>query len=354
MSTTHNKAKYNSFLMNLALLKAKKNLGCTGPNPSVGCVIVKNHSLITSTVTSFSGRPHAEANAINLAKKNIKNSEMFVTLEPCSNYGKTSPCVNKIIKAKISKVFFGINDPDKRSYRKCYSKLKRNNIFVNKGILKNKVVSFYKSYINYKKKGMPYIITKIAVSKDLYLKNKNKRWVTNYYSRARGHLLRSQNDAIVTTSRTIIDDNPLLDCRINGLEKFSPVKIIIDKNLKIPISSKVVKYAKKHKTIIFYNKKNKKKINILSKFKIKCFFIELNKERNLDLSLILKKISNFGYARILVEAGLEMNNSLLKDKLINEIYLFKSNKKISSSGQKSIKKILLNNKISKKKFIETS
>ena len=109
--------------MHLALMHAKKSLGNTQENPSVGCVIVKNNSVISAGCTSLNGRPHAEENAISLLKKSIKNSYLYVTLEPGSHYGKTPPCVNLISKKKIHKVFISINDPDIRSYNKASKKV---------------------------------------------------------------------------------------------------------------------------------------------------------------------------------------------------------------------------------------
>ena len=122
--------------MSLALAQAKNVLGNTKENPAVGCVITKNNRLISAGFTSRNGRPHAEQNAVNFSKINLSNSQLYVTMEPCSHYGKTPPCVKLIIKKKIKKVFFSVKDPDPRSFNKCKNVLKKNNIFVYNGILK--------------------------------------------------------------------------------------------------------------------------------------------------------------------------------------------------------------------------
>ena len=145
MFTNQNKFIDHSYFMNLALAQAQRNLGNTKDNPSVGCVITKNNSIICVGNTSINGRPHAEYNAINFCKINLKNSELYVTLEPCSHYGKTPPCINTIIKSKVKKVFFSINDPDPRTFNKCASKLKKKGINVNKGVFKNEISFFYRS-----------------------------------------------------------------------------------------------------------------------------------------------------------------------------------------------------------------
>ena len=114
--------------MNLALMQAKINLGNTKENPSVGCVIVKNNCVISAGFTGIKGRPHAEQQALRCSKNNIKNSDLYVTLEPCSNFGKTPPCVKAIIKSKINRVFFSLKDPDLKSYNKSSDQFKRKKI----------------------------------------------------------------------------------------------------------------------------------------------------------------------------------------------------------------------------------
>ena len=130
MSIKTNSRVYHKYFMKLALLQAKRMLGNTSDNPSVGCVITQKGNIISSGVTNFYGRPHAEYQAIKSCKKSIKNSNLYVTLEPCSHFGKTPPCVNLIIKNKIKKVYFAIKDPDIRSYNKSSLKLKKANIII--------------------------------------------------------------------------------------------------------------------------------------------------------------------------------------------------------------------------------
>ena len=150
MSTNQNNSKKDIFFMNLALNQASISLGNTKGNPAVGCVIVRNNTLIGAGYTSINGRPHAEHNAINLLKKNVKGSELYVTLEPCSHYGKTPPCVNTIIKSGIKRVFFSSKDPDLRSYNKSIKLFKKNKIIARNGILYLDIREFYKSYIQSK------------------------------------------------------------------------------------------------------------------------------------------------------------------------------------------------------------
>ena len=174
MSTNPNKTD-NSFFMKLALLQANRVLGNTQANPAVGCVIVKDNSIVSAGSTGINGTPHAESVAINLYKKKVKDEKLFTTLEPCSHYGKTPPCVNLIVKKKFKKVFFSIKDPDFRSFNKSSLKFLKNKIAVQNGLLNTEVQDFYRSYIKFKKRNIPFVTAKIAVSKDLYSKNLKKK-----------------------------------------------------------------------------------------------------------------------------------------------------------------------------------
>ena len=342
MSTNQNKKHKSSYFMKLALHQAKCSLGNTKENPAVGCVVVKDNHIISVGHTSPNGRPHAEHNAINNSKINPKNSELYVTLEPCSHYGKTPPCVKSIIKSKIKKVFFSINDPDQRSFNKSKKILRKNSVSVTNGVLKDKIKSFYTSYIKFKEKKIPFVTCKLAISKDFYIINKNKeKWITNKFSRGRVHLMRSNHDCLITSSKTIINDNPQLTCRINGLKETSPSRIILDNKLKIPNNSKVIKGAYNYRTIIFFNKINKKKIKLLNKkFKIETYRISLNKFGELDLKKSLKKASELGFSRIFLESGIKLISSFLKENLIDDFKLFVTSKNLGKHGDLNVKRYL--------------
>ena len=339
--------------MNLALQEARKILGNTKENPAVGCVLVKNNIIISAGYTSINGRPHAEQNAINFSKQSVKNSHLYVTLEPCSHYGKTPPCVNAIIRNKVKKVFFSVKDPDYRSYDKSTQLLRNKGISVSVGLLSKKIELFYKSYFKSKKTFLPYVTCKLAISRDFFTINKSKKkWITNRFSRGRVHLMRSNHDCVITSSNTAIKDNPRLSCRINGLESRSPSKIILDNKLKIKINSNIVKEAKIYNTIIFYNKSNKKKINLLKKMNIKIYKIPLNDEGNIDLVKSLKKAKKLGFSRIFLESGVNLVKGFLENNLVDDLKIFISNHSLNAKGDSNIKNYLKNYLKNKKKIVE--
>ena len=334
MSTKKDKfTKKDSFFMNLAFNLARERSGLTGENPPVGCVIVKNNEIISVGQTGIMGRPHAEYNAIKSTAKKLKGSTMYVSLEPCTHYGKTPPCSSLIIKSKIKKVIFSILDIDVRTKDKSTKLLKSKNILVKKGILKKEGNEIYKSYTHNKTKNLPFVTGKLAISNDNYIYSKKKLRITNKYSDKIAHLLRYRNDSILISSKTLNKDNPKLNCRIEGLSKFSPKRIILDRLLSIKKNSYIYSSTVNNNTVIFYNSGKQKKVNLLKKKGIKLIKLPVNKENLFDLKLVLKKIFSIGCRNLLVEAGKNLTDSFLKNKLFNEFYLFKSSNKLGSAGK---------------------
>ena len=344
----------DKYFMSIAMNLARERIGLTGLNPSVGCLIVKNNTILSFGQTGFNGRPHAETVAINKCKKNdLNGSSIYITMEPCTHHGKTPPCTNQIIKSKIKKVFYSINDVDKRTSNKAFSLLKSKNIKVIKGILASEGKKVYKNYFQHKKNKKPFIAAKIACSSDYYISSNNK-FITNQHSRDVSHILRYNFDSILISSKTANADNSKLSCRINGLENFSPKRLIIDKNLQINKNSPIITDKNKNNTIIFHSTKDKKKIRYFKLRGIRLSYTDLDSNNNIDLKKVFSTVYNFGIGSIIIEGGKELTKSVLKDKLINEFYLFKSKKKLGKLGKNNIadlKKII--NFFKKKENIET-
>ena len=332
----------------MAFELAKINLGSTKENPSVGCVIEKEGSIISSGYTSINGRPHAEFNALN-KNINFKNSTIYVTLEPCSHYGKTPPCTKIIIRKGIKKLYYSIDDFDKRSRNKSKKILIKKNITSVKSLLKDFGLKFYESYYKYKKNKLPLIDCKIAISRDYFTKNKKKKWVTNEQSRKLSHLLRTKYNALLSTSKSINDDNSLLNCRINGLENKSPDLIIIDRNLSIKKNLKIFKEKIKRKIYICTIKNNRKKIKWLESYKAKVILFDKMNSKS-DFNKLFNTFNKLGYSRIFVESGLTFINFLISNKILNQIYIFKSKFNLKTNGFNNssnylLKKIKLKNKL---------
>jgi len=327
MSTKKDKFSIkDKIYMELALDLARSREGLTGINPSVGCVVVKNDKIISIGQTSFKGRPHAEQNAINNALENLKGSKMYVTLEPCSHYGKSPPCTNLIIKSKISEVFYSIIDIDKRVKGKTYKILKSKKIKVQTGLLKEKISNFYAPYFFNRKKKLPFVSGKIAITKNNLIYSKENKKITNYRSDKFTHFLRYKNDSILISYKTLNKDNPKLNCRIKNLNKFSPKRIILDNNLSTNTKSYLFKTANKDNTIFFYNEAKKSKISEFKEKKINIIKSTIDAQKRFDLRTILKKLYTLGFRNILVEGGNDLTKNFIENKLFNKFYLYKSPK----------------------------
>ncbi len=352
--------KNHKYFLHLAFQQAEKNLGHTGLNPSVGSVVVKDNSIISSASTSLNGRPHSEFNALNKLKKS-NGLILYTTLEPCSHYGKTPPCTNIILKKKIKEVYYAFDDPDKRTYKKAKKILNKKKIRT-KLIKLQKYKEFYKSYFINKKDNTAFISAKIAISKDYFSINKKNKRITNKFSEKITHLLRFKHNAIISTADTINEDNSILNCRINGLNNYKPNLLIVDLNLKLKKNLLLNKILKKRKTFLITYKKNFKKAQTYKKKGYKIIFIN-SLDTKADFNLLFKKLYKMGYSRIIVEAGLTFINTLLKKRLIHDFYIFKSDNILGKKGKnndtpKYLKKMtsklisinLNNDKLYKKEF----
>ena len=340
-------------IMNFAINIAENNKYLTGTNPSVGCVIVKNNKIISFATTNFGGRPHAENIALS-KNKNNKGTTLYSTLEPCSHYGKTQPCTNVIIKNQVKKVYYSIKDKDLRTFNKTKKILESKKIITRSGLQKRQVSNLYKEYNYIRSYKTPYIIGKIASSSNLNILRNNSN-ITNKHSRSVSHLLRFQNHAILTSYKTINTDNPKLNCRLNGLEKFSPTVIVIDKNLKIKMNSFVIKNSKKNKLIIFHCSKNSKKIKLLKNFGVKLIYQKVEYNSYFNLKRITQKLYTMNLHRILIESGKDLMTNFLNENLLNEFYFFKSDKMITNRHKINISTFvkMINKNYKNKKKINT-
>ena len=295
--------------MQLAFDKADQHLGSTKNNPSVGCVVVKNGSVISTSVTSINGRPHAETNALKL-NKNFKGATMFATLEPCSHYGKTPPCTKEIIKKKISKVYYPLNDIDRRTSNKSKKILSKKKIIVKVGILNKFAKNFYKSYfVSRKRNYLPYLDAKIAISDDFFSVSKKNKWITNDFSRSRVNFIRSKYDCILSTYKSVNKDNSKLDCRLDGIKHLSPARVIIDKDLKLKKKLNLYDRSSAIPTFIITSNNNKNKEIYFKKNNIKILKINTNM-KHFKFEQILSLLKKRGFSRILCEAGLFTTKNL--------------------------------------------
>ena len=327
--------------MEIASRMAFRAKGNTFPNPNVGAIIVNDKKIISRAWTSQNGRPHAEFNAINRFKnkKLLNGSTLYCTLEPCSHKGKTGPCADLIIKCGIKRVFISSIDKNHIVNGNGIKKLKKNKVIVR--ILKNKRInSMNDIFFDKVNKKKSFLTLKIASTADSKIATANfeSKWITSQYSRKMGHLLRFRNECLLTTSQTILKDNPRLDCRLEGLEKYSPDIFIIDRELKINLSKKIFSSNSRkvfilHSCILSKSDQNKYKKN-----KIKLIYIPQINEL-INIRKIIDKIVDSGYQLILAEGGGKLSSSLLSNGLVDSIYWFRASKFMGQDGISAIQKL---------------
>ena len=318
--------------MKQALLEAYRAMGTTGKNPNVGCVLVKNNFIIARARTSPGGRPHAEENLISkLSKTELKGSSLFVTLEPCAHKGKNgTSCAELISNSGIKEVFISNYDPDLRTCGKGIGILRKSKIDVYTDFLVNEGHDLNVGYLTNCSSNRPFVTIKYAISLDgkIALKNKNSKWISNELSRNFGHMIRAQSDGVLTTNSTITEDDSMLNCRLNGLEKYSPLKIIVDRGLKLNENYLIFKNAKKENLIIYHCSNDKSKIK---KYPKNIDLVYFNNKKNF-LNLILKDLANRKIKNLLIESGTTFCSEMIKANLVDQIAFFRSNKIIGNDG----------------------
>ena len=312
--------KYIGFALNLA----KKNIGLTCYNPIVGAVLVKNETIISVGITGENGVPHSESIAILKAGNKAVGSTLYVTLEPCCHFGKTPPCTDLIIKSKISRVVVATKDPDLRMNGLGIKKLQEAGIEVVVGVLENEAKKLNRGFFSVKAKKRPFVTLKFATSLDgkIATKNGDSKWITYEKSRQYAHYLRAKNDAILVGANTVRNDNPMLNCRILGLEKYSPKRIILSSALDIDLNHRIIQTAKQITTYIATNNPNTQKFVDLGIAIINFSSLE-------DL---LSKLANIGINNLLIEGGGNVATQFIKANLIDKLIWIQSTKIIGNDG----------------------
>ncbi|MFC1643593.1 bifunctional diaminohydroxyphosphoribosylaminopyrimidine deaminase/5-amino-6-(5-phosphoribosylamino)uracil reductase RibD [Chlamydiota bacterium] len=309
--------------MKLAFKLARKGLGKVSPNPLVGAVLVKDGEIIGKGYHQYYGGPHAEVNAINSAGDNVSGSTLYVTLEPCSSYGKTPPCIDKIVESKIKRVVVASRDPNPVNNSKGIKLLCKAGIKVDEGLLLDSAEDINRYYFHYICSKKPYVILKTAMSMDgkIATQTKESRWISCELSRKYVHILRKKVDAVLVGVKTVIKDNPELTSRINN-KIVHPLKIVIDTRGEIPLDSKLLKRGFSCHTLVVLSEKISKKIrNDIESTGASTLIIKENRGR-IDLLGLINKLGEIGVASLLIESGGELAFSVLREKIVNKLIYF--------------------------------
>jgi len=329
--------KDHLYFMRLALKLAKRAKGETSPNPMVGALVVKNGRIIGKGYHKKAGSSHAEVIALESAGSEARGAILYVTLEPCAHFGRTPPCVDKIIKSAVKKVIIGMIDPNPLNSGKSINILKQNKINVEVGFLEDDLRSLNEVFIKYITKKIPFVTVKVAQSLDgkIATKSGDSKWITSDISRSLAHRLRKDYDAVVVGVNTVLRDNPRLDA---WFSKRQPAKIVIDSQLSISQEANI--FSGSGEVIIVtlpispgQETENRK---ILSS---KAMILEAKeKAGQINLKSTLKKLTQIGITNILVEGGGTLIGSLFDEGLVDKILFFISPKIIG--GKNSISSVM--------------
>nr|WP_275890861.1 bifunctional diaminohydroxyphosphoribosylaminopyrimidine deaminase/5-amino-6-(5-phosphoribosylamino)uracil reductase RibD [Paeniclostridium sordellii] len=327
--------KVDKHYMKIALDLAKLGKGKVNPNPLVGAVIVKDKKIIAKGYHEKYGEDHAEVNAFKNAKENLAGATMYVTLEPCSHYGKTPPCVDKIIDNKISRVVIGMMDPNKLVSGQGIKKLQDAGIEVEVGVLEEECKKLNEVFIKYIKNKKPFVVLKAAMSLDgkISTASGESKWITGNKSRSEVHKLRNDLSAIMVGVDTVIIDNPYLTCRI--VDGRNPIRIIVDSKLRIPKDSNVLENTNDIKTIIATTEKAaKEKIDYFKNIGVWVIKTKSTDEK-VNLKELMIKLGELKIDSILLEGGSMLNYSALEVGIVDKVLIYIAPKIIGGVNSKT-------------------
>jgi diaminohydroxyphosphoribosylaminopyrimidine deaminase/5-amino-6-(5-phosphoribosylamino)uracil reductase len=310
--------------MRAALALARRGLGNTWPNPSVGCVIVNNGRVAGRAVTAPGGRPHAEPAALDAAGPAAAGATVYVTLEPCCHWGRTPPCTDALVAAKVARVVVATRDPDPRVDGAGIAKLRAAGIAVDEGVLRAEADEVAAGFSLRVRHGRPLVTLKLASTLDGRIASRTgeSRWITGEAARRAAHALRGRHDAVMVGVGTVLADDPELTCRLPGYRPQPVVRIIADSHLRTPLMATLVATARKAPTwMLIRQGTDRDRRHAFSDAGVKLVEVA-GSEAGIDTAAALGALAEAGLTRILVEGGAQLAASLLRADLVDRVAWF--------------------------------
>lgn len=321
--------------MRAALALARRGLGNVWPNPSVGCVIVKDGRVVGRGWTQPGGRPHAETEALAMAGEGARGATAYVTLEPCSHHGKTAPCAEALIQAGVARVVAAMEDCDPRVSGQGLTMLREAGIAVSSGICADEAAELNAGFFLKVREGRPLVTLKLASTLDgrIATHTGESKWITGESSRACAHLLRAEHDVVMVGSGTALADDPELTCRLPGLEDRSPVRVVVDGRLRLPLTSRVVATANEIPTwVLTLEGGDDARIEAFQDAGVDVVEIPEGPDHTVDLGAALMVLAESGVTRVLVEGGAHLAAGLLRAGLVDRLVWFRSARFMGGDG----------------------
>lgn len=334
---------YDIHFMKTALTLAARGLGCVAPNPAVGCVIVREEAdgpvVVGRGWTQPGGRPHAETEALRRAGALAKGATAYVSLEPCAHHGKTGPCAEALIEAGIARVVGAVADPNPEVAGRGFAMLQAKGVEVVENVCAAEARQLNAGFFLTMSENRPLVTLKIASSLDgrTATHDGHSQWITGEASRARGHLLRATHDAIMAGSATAIVDDPELTCRLPGLGDRSPIRIVADGRLRLPLTSKLVRDARKVPLwLLTLPGGDANRRRAFEDCGAVLIDVAPGEGGVMDMRAALGTLAKKGVTRLLVEGGARLAASLMRDRLVDRIEWFQAAKLIGGDGYPAI------------------
>ena len=320
--------------MQLALTLGRRMLGQTWPNPAVGAVLVRDGIIVGRGWTQPGGRPHAEPMALAQAGARAQGATLYVTLEPCSHHGKTPPCADALIAAGVARVVSAIEDPNPEVAGQGHARLRAAGIAVDVGLCGDEARRAHAGHIRRLTDGRPHVMLKLAVSADdkIAAAGRKPLAITGEAARNRVHLQRAQSDAIMVGIGTALADDPELTCRLPGMEDLSPVRVVVDRHLRLPAASKLVHSARRTPLWLLAERDQEPSAATLMAAKGAQIIPVVAGPAGIDLAAALRELAGRGITRLMVEGGSRIAASLLEADLVDEVALYRSALVIGADG----------------------
>ncbi len=310
--------------MRAALALARRGLGNTAPNPSVGCVVVKDDRVVGRAVTAPGGRPHAEPLALAMAGEAARGATLYVTLEPCSHWGRTPPCTDAVIAAGVARAVIATRDPDGRVNGSGIARLRAAGIAVTEGVLAAEAAEVLAGFATRVRLGRPLVTLKLASTLDgrIATRTGESQWITGEAARRAAHALRGRHEAVMVGVGTVLADDPDLTCRIPGFRPLASVRIVADSHLRTPLTSRLVATAGRTPTWLLHRDgTNSGRRRALTEIGVKLIEVP-GAEPGVDLARGLAALAENGINRVMVEGGARLAAALLRADLVDRIAWF--------------------------------
>ncbi|MCP3417324.1 bifunctional diaminohydroxyphosphoribosylaminopyrimidine deaminase/5-amino-6-(5-phosphoribosylamino)uracil reductase RibD [Bradyrhizobium brasilense] len=321
--------------MQLALALGRRGLGRTWPNPAVGAVIVKDGVIVGRGWTQAGGRPHAEVEALRRAGDAARGATLYVTLEPCSHFGRSPPCADAVVAAGLARVVSAIEDPNPEVAGQGHAKLRAAGIAVDVGLCAEEAARDHAGHFRRIRDKRPHVILKLAVSADDKIAASGCKpvTITGEAARTRVHLLRAQSDAILVGIGTVKADDPLLTCRLPGMAARSPVRLVLDRALRMSGDSRLVHSARETPLWVLTSDMAEAPAAVkLGAAGAQVIRVAAGASQGLDLPSVLHALAEKGISRLLVEGGSRVANSFVAAGLVDEIWLLRGPDAIGADG----------------------